>query len=266
MNNYYDLCFCILMYRNTTDIIDLLDSLRKKLNCTYKVILVDAFYSDEVSDKIKKLSEENNCDYIPIENKGYSYGNNIGMKFILDNYICKKIIVSNPDISVREFDDSILESNEFIIAPKIITSTGKNQNPYYKRYSALKEKCIYFAFKNNNKFLYYIIMAIQKIFKILTFWWQPKKVYAAHGAFIIFDSERLKKYLPLFDDNMFLFNEEIYLAFKVNHLGETIKYYKKLIVDHKEDGSMIGVNEFKLASESYVYYYEQGKKNILENK
>ena len=52
------------------------------------------------------------------------------------------------------------------------------------------------------------------------------------------------------------------LAKKIKDDGKKIYYYKNIIVDHKEDGSMdlANIEEYSHLKDSYILYYERYKK------
>ena len=128
--DYYKYIFIILVYRNSDDLKDCLDSIRKKVH-SCKVIVVNAYYDDVSLSEIEKIANQYKCDFIGIENKGYSYGNNKGIEFAQKKYLFDYIVISNPDIVIEKYDDSFLDENfkYDIIAPQIIAASGKAQNP-----------------------------------------------------------------------------------------------------------------------------------------
>ena len=63
--------------------------------------------------------------------------------------------------------------------------------------------------------------------------------------------------IPLFNEKMFLMNEEAHLAKKAKLSNITTKYVKDIVIDHKEDGSMSleYKNEFPLLKQSFIEFY-----------
>lgn len=238
-----DVVFVVLVYANTQDIREFIDSVRY-LECSYKIIIVNSYYNDESLKIMQQIAVENRCDFINVENKGYSYGNNKGIEFARNNYIFDFLVISNADIIVRKFDVQILNKySDVVIGPKIITSTGKNQNPFYP-YKKIFPRMENFFLRRKIKLGYYIIIALNKIckkllsIKMLIEKKDFEKVYALHGSFIIFSKGALQKIKDIFDENIFLFSEEVVLAEKMKEC-EIYAYYSTLLeVYHKEDGSM----------------------------
>ncbi len=151
-----DVVFCVLTYKNHTDLKDFLSNLSQNKNSLdYRVVVVNNFADDESFLKIKQVANENECDFIENENTGYSDGNNKAVKYALSKYDFKYLIVCNPDTIVQDLDIDILKGySESIIAPQIRCINDKNQNPLYFRYMPFSEKLVYYGFKNRNKYLF----------------------------------------------------------------------------------------------------------------
>lgn len=256
--------FVILIYRNYEDLLECLESIKEKIS-SYQVIVINAFYDEESKNAIEKIAKENNCHFLNIENKGYSYGNNAGIKYANENIDYQYLIVSNPDIIIKDFDENKLdECTKFsIIAPKIVAKNGKRQNPISFRRNKLKEKLEYVGLTKNNKFLFYTAIMIGKFNRYLSLLFhlngkKPFKIYGAHGSFVIFRKSAIDILSPVYDENMFLFGEEGVLALraKENHL--VTGQLNCINIFHKEDGSM-KLADFSINKElvkSNIYYYE----------
>ena len=78
-----EIVFVVLVYRNIDDLQNFIINTKSKVKCNYKIIVIDAKYSDEVSKDIENICFQNKLVYIQIDNKGYGYGNNVGIR------ICK---------------------------------------------------------------------------------------------------------------------------------------------------------------------------------
>lgn len=129
----YDLIFVVLTYRNEKDLQDFFNSLSNCSGST-RVIVVNAYYDENSLKKVKEIAINNNADFIEIENKGYSYGNNVGIQYALEDYKFRYLVVSNPDIEIQKFNiDDLCNEQNALIGPTIITLSGKNQNPMMYR-------------------------------------------------------------------------------------------------------------------------------------
>lgn len=240
----FNFVFVVLVYRNHTDLIEFLESL-KKSDFTYKVIVVNSFYDIASKTMVEEVSFKYACEFINIENKGYSYGNNIGVKYAIEHYSYDYLVISNPDIIVNNMCLSILSQENKsldIIGPKIITNNSKNQNPFYYSKNYFTFLFLKIFSQTQIKFFLYISLSINKMlgkfYRRFSVNSQYTQVYALHGSFIIFSSNAINQLEPLFDENMFLFCEEIHLAELVKSKNMSMHYYPKIEVLHKEDGSI----------------------------
>lgn len=243
MKTKYDIVFVVLVYGNTEDIVDFFKSI-KNINCKYKVILVNSFYNEVSLRECRNVAKKYDSILLEVENRGYGAGNNRGIEFAMQQYEFEFLIVSNPDIIVKKLYFSDLKKySRNVLGPKIITSTGKNQNPFYVDRKPFP-KAEYFFLKNRIKIGYYSILLINKIKKYLLYFSMYRrhtsisKVYALHGSFIIFSYFALRKIGEVFDENIFLFCEEMVLAEKMKKNGVIPIYTSNIEVHHKEDGSM----------------------------
>ena len=221
---------------------------------------------------IEDIAKNNNCDFINVENKGYSYGNNKGIAYCNENYKYDYLIVSNPDVIIKnnELDYDSIKNENCIIAPNIRNLKNKRQNPYWVYDLRIFESMIYFGYKNKNKLILYLGILINKVFRIVFGLRKHalKKIFAAHGSFVVFTYKAIEM-LGLdhvYDENMFLFAEEAMLAHKAKKLKINTYYTDKISIIHKEDGSinMSDVNEYSEIGKSVIYYYEQYVKKSVD--
>lgn len=141
--------FVILSYKNSIDTIDCINSIDKCVKNEYQIIkiLVDNSEDDKYLNDI--LCNANVDFSICCENKGYSHGNNIGIRKAKDEH-CDYICVINNDTVVDEFFIVNLFDNfnnyrkVGIIAPLIfgfydnkIWSSGGKFDPFLFKYRTL---------------------------------------------------------------------------------------------------------------------------------
>jgi GT2 family glycosyltransferase len=256
---YYDIVFVVLTYRNTKDLEDFF-----KFNKIYQshTIVVNSFF-DELSEKtFKEISIINGADFLSVPNRGYGAGNNAGCKYALDNYTFKYLIISNADVMIDTFKvEDIKPYNNSIVAPKIINLSGKNQNPSVPFIpSLITEKFRYWIYTGNHNRILWVYFALSRFKKILFYAISlfRRKIFSAHGAFLIVPEDVLKKLYPLYNEDMFLFNEEEHLGRYAKQKGIDTYYVPEIIIRHKEDGSMsvANINEFEKLKQSYLVYYK----------
>jgi GT2 family glycosyltransferase len=260
--------FCVLTYKNHTDLAEFIESLKvnENINFSYKIVVVNSFADESSLKKIRQIALSNNCIFINTENKGYGHGNNLGISFAKENYIFEYLVVCNPDTVIKHFDINSLKGQENNInAPEIICLNGKRQNPLNYTFMPMVEKLAYIAMKKRNKLLLYTVILLNKINrhknKLLMDLRRKKSaaVYACHGSYIIFSRKAIETLYPVFDENIFLFCEESDLAKNAEKHSVDIIFNKNIVILHKEDGSMkmSNFNLNEIHRQSYLYYYEK---------
>lgn len=267
--NFYTYIFSVVVYRNYKDLIDLLKSIEKKVRASYKVIIVNNFFDEVSEDEIRKISQKYNCDFISSPNKGYGAGNNTAIDYALKHYKFDYLIVSNPDIILKKFDGENLKQIGDVIAPEIITVSGNKQNPMNVFDITLANFLVYKGLKQNDKIFLMAGVSINKLIRVIArfiYGFSSSKVhqiYMVHGSFFLISYQVLKSMTPLYDENIFLFAEENYLAIRFKKKGIKSWYTNQIQVLHKEDGSMRfrnDISEQLRKSNLYVYenYYKRG--------
>lgn len=262
--------FVILVYKNTSVLEDFFNYFFERDS---KVIIVNSFYDDDSLEKCRKIAKEYNADFVPVENKGYGYGNNVGIQYALDNYTFKYLIVSNSDIIIKEFGElENLNVKRAIIAPETRMLTGKRQNPDTPLMSPLLFKITNIALIKDLPWLYLLTHIYtrlsRELFLIMNKFSKKRltKIFAAHGSFFIVTEQAVRDLHPLFDERMFLYNEEWYLAMKARNANIPILYCPRLKVLHLEGASSESESKsfFKYNKQSYTIFYNTffGKNRI----
>lgn len=214
----------ILNYNSIKDTKELVNDLQKN-NEIDKIVIVDNNSTDDSFVRLKR----NFRDYKDVfiiktnENLGYSYGNNYGAKFLLNNFNPEYILISNPDVKIpKNFVNSMinyLENDSNLAAvtglmldyrkklnfsqiawkiPNLIDYTILNLEVLIKLYNPIKYH--YLDFMGNNKGLSY--------------------VECLPGSCFVIRSEILRK-IGFFDENVFLYCEEVILGKNIQNLGLT---------------------------------------------
>lgn len=269
---HYKYIFVILTYKSIRDLPDCVGSIRANVKNS-RIIIVNSRYDEETSAAFREYADTNGCDFLDVPNRGYGYGNNRGIEFARQNYSFDWLIISNPDVVVRSFEEDCLDMNRGkVVAPLTETLSGKAQNPYWFIKNPPAEWLIYKGYKLKNRFLLYSGIAANKVIRecalrvFLRSGADVIPVYAAHGSFCIYPYEVLARFDELFDEHMFLFSEEAYLAHLFEKNNIEIVLTKGIKVLHKEDGSIgvAAIDGKSEAAKSVVYYYEKmvGKRHI----
>ena len=256
--------FIILTYRTGQDIPGFVNSIPPEIRQNSRIIVVDSFFSEEAVASIKIIAEENGCDFLSVPNNGYGYGNNRGIEYANNHYDYEYAIVCNADIEIKQADFSLL-SSEAVNAPMITTVNGKNQNPYFAVRNTFAEWLIYQGHVRQSRLFMILGQGMNKVIRelfLVLFRLSCRansKIYAAHGSFLIFPRKVIDVIFPVFDEQMFLYYEEAYLANKLYKNKIDIVLHKAISILHYEDGSTKGSNIdlSPYSTKSYRYYYEK---------
>lgn len=265
----YKFIFIVLVYKN----VEVLKDFFKEFQIdNAHVVVVNSFY-DEITRKECMEVALNYCaSFINIPNKGYSYGNNVGVEYAINNFDFDFLVISNSDIIIKEWADlSVFKGKPYVIAPQTVMRNHKHQNPNIPIFS----KCLYYnllrkGYKLNNRILVRTAHAFSRLtrelyligLRLMGSW--GMKIFSAHGSFIIFTKEAVKLLNPIFNNEMFLYNEELYLAFRCRELKIPIFYNRNIKIIHLEGASSIGVNNLE-NKKSFMILDEYVKQHNLLN-
>lgn len=263
-----DFAFVVLTYRNADDLPDFLQSVSAAFEAYSKeVLIVNSFYDEESETTIRRFAEANGCLFLSTENKGYGHGNNVGIEYFRAKYDYRYLVIANPDTKVlyNRFDFASVDREPCVIAPRIRTLTGKEQNPYWVIKNPLSERLVYRYFTKGGRLRFYAGIGINKILRILFNLKRQRKkkaVFAAHGSFLVFSRSAMDQIGLPYDEKMFLFAEENLLAHTLRGLKIPIYFTSEIEILHKEDGSVSisDVDENLELKKSTIYYYEKLRK------
>lgn len=265
---YYDIVFVVLVYKN----IEVLSDFFKSLNIPYshKVIVVNSYYDDGTERKCADVAKSNNADYLAVPNNGYSYGNNVGCQYAIDHYSFKYLMVSNSDVVLNDFEYlKKLTLERAVFAPDTKMLNGHRQNPNIPYNSRLFLGLLSVAYKYESDFLLRMAHIVNRLYREVYLLYtmilgkNSIRIFAPHGSFVIFSYQAALELMPIFNDKMFLYNEELFLAFHCRQNNVPIYYVPKLKLTHLEGASSSSTsNSWKNHKQSYSVL-QQWLKNRL---
>ena len=237
-------------YKTTTDYISKI----KDYKVLDTIVIVDNNSSDNSYEKLNSLKNEKISVIKTEENKGYAYGNNYGIDYLNKHSKVDYIIISNPDIIVKEEDikrlKKDLDTNEDIslISP-LIHQLGEIKRGW--RLSTVKEEIllnINYYHKKIEKDLEY---DESKFTGNLT------KVDVVSGCFFMIRKDILNL-IGGFDESTFLYYEENIIASKLKNIDKKTFIDSNASVTHdlsiSVDKSFNFINKYKILKASQKYY------------
>lgn len=226
----------ILNYNTYQETIDCVRSIKNHTEGTYKIYIIDNNSTDCSGNKLKKYFNcEQNVEVIKNkENKGYSAGNNIGIKKAIDDKNDVVFIV-NSDVELlndafSRMTQTLLSNDKFMmIGPSVINNNGEESQLPRKKLDfkifvlARHPFCDISFFKKKASRQYPM---------------DTKAVFAFKGSVAgccfgmrADDFEEI----GFLDENVFLYYEEDILAYKMEQKNKKAVVDKKAKVWHKEN-------------------------------
>lgn len=222
----------------------------------YHIYLVDNGSPNSPTEEILEIICNNNITFIENkQNKGYSAGNNVGIKkAIYDN--CDEVLISNSDIIFLEGSISSLQkflksnTDVGIVGPKLLNLEGNAEAPSMLIKTGLKEK-------------YLVRTSLRKFFKSISNKYycydknlkKPIYVHAVSGSCFMM-SRRCALDIAPFDENTFLFEEELIIGVKMEKSGYKTVYFPEASVIHAHGESTKSIKAFSFICfvKSEIYY------------
>ena len=256
MKTKINIGFVILHYKTYKQTINCVKSILENNNYKKIIITIVDNFSNNGSIEIieKEFKTYENIKILKCnKNLGFARGNNVGIKWINDNYSTKYIAVLNNDTQIINKDFYNLVEEEYknskfaIMGPKIKLLNNKT-NPICKQNISLSELLKLQRILRRKIIIRYlhiesIIEFIKSIFKKKQSPTQVKlnpnnyyKNIILHGCFLIFSKDYFKIY-DGFDERTFLFREEELLFLRIKRSKLTSVYNPKIIIFHEEDAS-----------------------------
>ena len=226
---YYELVFVVLVYKNVEVLQQFFASL--VLPYSYRVIVVNSFCNQETEEACRTLSLGYDADFISVPNKGYGAGNNIGSRYAMEHYQYRFLVLSNSDIIIRDINFlNQMDDLKAVYAADVRMENGHRQNPHLPFKVGLYLKLLDLSYRWKSNLLMNVAFAFNRIMRELLVIWtklnggRKVKVFSAHGSFIILTYQASRVLSPIFHEEMFLYNEELYLAHRCRQLQIPIYY------------------------------------------
>jgi GT2 family glycosyltransferase len=264
MNNvkFKKLGIIVLNYNNWEDTYLCIDSLLKFIDFSFtNVYIVDNNSSIKPSIKfIDKVSKFNSIKIIYSKhNKGFSAGNNIGIKHAMIDK-CDFFLITNNDVifndrsfyPLMEYLDN--NSDVGIIGPKVYLKDGSIQDIGAPREMSLKTKYKYLV--NKISFGLFFSSYNIKVESLKHDFTRPKTLYYISGCCFMFSEKFLDLIFPM-NESLFLYYEEYVLGriMKLNNFKVVYYPFSDVIHFGSQSTKKIGIKSLIYLFQSEYYYF-----------
>ncbi|MGL5278852.1 MAG: glycosyltransferase [Cetobacterium sp.] len=243
----------ILNYNSSKLVKKLCENLKNIKNIS-KIVIVDNDSTDNSINELKNIINSKIDLISSKENRGYSAGNNKGIKYIIRTYKdIEKICILNPDVEILDeeiFDKLSKElerdSSLGIISPFMLMNGKKKINlTYWKVPQGLDNIFLSLGLTN-------------KLYKKL-FW----KREVIPGSFLFF-SKTLIKEIDFLDEEVFLYQEENILFQKLKSINKKMKIIESIYYNHNHEHKDTSLNNKlfhnRVLFDSMIYYEKKYNK------
>lgn len=251
----FDVTACIVLYCNDSDILSkAIDSfLRTDLNV--KLYLVD----NSPTNQLQTFIKDSRLEYIfNDDNIGFGAGHNIAIKKTIE-ISSKYHLILNPDIEYKSgtleqlIDFLNINNNVGLVSPKTLYPNGDIQylcrmlptpfDFFAKRFIPNKILPLFKRWMDNYEFRdkdYNKVMEVPFL----------------SGCFMLIRTEAFRK-VGLFDENIFMYTEDIDLCRRIFKSYKTIYYPKVSITHGYERGSAKNLKLLYISIKSAIYYFNK---------
>ena len=254
----------IVNYLSYEETIEYAKNLLKQKGISLSVVIVD---NDSPNNSLKVLSDfanlRKNIHVIDSgKNGGYSYGNNVGIKYVIQNDLSEYVIVSNNDIDIETncfllhlvMKFNRLPEDKAFVSPIMYDENGKSRVAA-RKLPTLTSEIIHSSLILDkffgNKADYRIIESCKY-----------QKVDCVPGAFFMGKTGVFEE-IGFFDEHTFLYGEERILGYKVKKKGYSNYLINELKFYHEQSKTINNVfnklGQLKLRNKNKIYYWKEYK-------
>ena len=210
----------VLNYNDAQTTICFVNSI-KNYSCVRKILVVDNHSTDNSLNELKNIQSDKIIVADSGKNAGYGAGNNFGIRYLKERFDSEYILLSNPDVIVKEnvlveLENFLRNKSDYAIsAPFMLNSKEEKQ---YNTAFRIPSKWEYILSINSlitkltNSFYYKNITAELK---------NVKDVGAVAGSMFLMRTKDMINY-GMFDENVFLYCEELILGIKLQNANRKI--------------------------------------------
>ncbi|MEG2289471.1 MAG: glycosyltransferase family 2 protein [Clostridium sp.] len=245
----------LLNYKGYEDTMECIKSLESITYKNYKIVIVD---NNSPDDSYSKISKELKKDHILIkaeDNGGFAKGNNIGIKYALNNGADYILLINNDTLVEKNLIEELLKP--FKREKNLGLTTGKI---YYEG----KRDTLWFAGGTFNEKRFYG-MHLGEGEKDIGKYDKDKEITFSTGCLMMIKREVFEEigYLP---EEYFMYYEDVDYCLKLRQAGYRLWFNPKAVIYHKVSASTGGEASpfaLKLNTRNRIVLMKKHKKNLM---
>lgn len=257
---------CVILNYNDYSTVETLIKAIQDYEILDHIVIVDNCSTDDSYSRLIKLGNTKIKIIRSQCNGGYGYGNNLGIKYVIENYDSEMILICNPDVAFKKeligkMRDALCQRDDYVLASAIpYDIRGKLQKKYAWKVPTISQ-CVLASGK-----------ILQKFFR---FHWYPDnycfhkdvtEVECVPGSLLLVKTSAMQQ-CGMYDEDIFLYGEESVLGYKLKNL----KLRSIIVNDRFEHLHSVSINKSirssvkqrKIMYQSFMIYitkYLQAKK------
>jgi len=247
----------VLNYNTWQKTINCINSIINTYKGKMKIVIVDNCSQNQSFEKLKSsFSQDKYSDIHVIKserNGGFSYGNNFGYRYISEHFLVDYVVFSNNDVifetdTIRKLIEILCNNSRALAAAPLILDL--NNQPMSLPWKSQQSFSQYLGIRNGHACLF----SMSELRDIT-------QVYMVSGCCFAV-SIKLFRNIGLFDENVFLYNEEGILSRKAKEAGYSIWFAPMVSIIHDHGASTGNSNIFvdKEIIKSGMYYWRNYEK------
>lgn len=248
----------ILNYNSSDDCVKAVESIQQSATrMDYHICIVEGGSSKDGEYERLCESLSDVADIIDLgENRGYAYGNNVGSKYLIEQYSVDYIVIMNPDVIINQkgtvegLIDYIVDADNHVIGAQPLVDNVGADIPANMQTNI--RRCYSYSDLLVNSWWILRRLFKRKHYRTLYMddrpYTRPILNEVSSGAFFIIDAEVFRQ-IGFLDEETFLYAEELILGVKVKQRKQCFVLVPDYIVSHyqgKTTGSR-GTNSNKTA-------------------
>ena len=247
----------VLNYNDFKTTISFVNSVKNYSNVG-SVLIVDNKSTDDSFEKLKEITSEKVFLIQSERNGGYGAGNNLGIRYLSENFHSEFILLSNPDVIVS--NDVLVQLENFLRTHSdyaIVSSFMCNSQGIRQRNTA-------FRIPSKREYILSSDLLFKKIVRPFDYNMveykcdHVKEVGSVSGSMFLMRADDMLKY-GMFDESIFLYCEEVVLGKKISKSGKKIGLLTDLNYIHNHSvsisrtfNSIVSKHRLYLQSKMYV--------------